>query len=136
MAGRYAARGGRLAYLPAMVDQDVGEAEPVRPGDEPHEIAFDLVRIRLRCEAQPLAHPSDVGVDGDPGIRVRPVAVWIRVALDDVRGLSGHAGQRDQLGHGLRYPRSVGLEDPLAGAPNGLCLLVEASRGMDVRPAL
>src|SRR6266508_6926345 len=50
----------------SVLDQDVGEREPLLLRDEPHQIPLDLVRVLIRAEAQALGQPAHVGVDGDP----------------------------------------------------------------------
>jgi hypothetical protein len=62
-----------------VVDEDVREAEPLRPGNEAHQVQLDLVGIGLVAESEPVREALDVGVDRDA------LDLAERVAEDDVR---------------------------------------------------
>ena len=92
-----AARRARVADAPAVPDQQVREAVPVRARDEPHQVALDLHRILLPRQPEPLREPPHVRVDDDP-LRVA------ELGGDDVRRLARDAGQAHELARAAAAP--------------------------------
>jgi hypothetical protein len=66
-----------------------------------------------------------VGVHGDPGVGVGGVQLGRPLAEHHVGGLSGHAGQGDEVGHAQWDLAVEALEQRLAHAAHGLGLLAE-----------
>ena len=64
----------------------MAEAHALLFGNERRKIEFNLVRIGVFCETEPLRQPHDVRIDTDGGLTKG-------VAKQDVRCLSPHAGK-------------------------------------------
>ena len=94
-----AARAARVADAPAVPDQQVREAAPVRARHELDQVALDLDRILLPRQPEALREPAHVRVDDDP-LRVP------ELGRDDVRGLARDARA------GAAAPRSCAAPAP------------------------
>ena len=88
-----ALRAGRFfgnADAAAMVLQQVAEAHALFRWYERDEIKFNLVRIGVRRETQPLRKSHNMGIDADRRLAED-------VTEDDVRCFSTHPGQRQKI---------------------------------------
>ena len=108
-----------------MPDQQVREAPPVLARNEPHQVAFDLDRILLARESEPLREAAHVRVDDDP-LRVA------ELRRDDVRGLARGPGQPHQLVDAARHATVELLNQHPHRAAQRPCLLAEETRREDV----
>ena len=81
----------RLADTTAVEDQHMRQHRPVRPWKERHEIALDLLGVRMPAEAEAPAQSNDVRVYNNTHVDAE------RVAQHDVGGLAGDARQLEQL---------------------------------------
>src|SRR2546430_2915635 len=68
----------------------------------------------------------NVGVDHDPFVLAEPGAEH------DVRGFAAHAGELDQLLHGVGYRTSMALDQRLRHPDDGFGLVAEEPRAVDL----
>src|SRR5205085_2314347 len=95
-----AQRATRVTDAATVPDQQMRKTGPVLARHESDEIAFDLHRVLLPREAEPLGQPAHVRVDDDP-LRIA------ELGRDDVRRLARDAGQPHEL---LEPPRNLAVE--------------------------
>ena len=116
---RAALRRSRLADPAAVKDQQMREHRPPLAREDLHQRRFDLHRLDLLREAEPLTEARDVGVDDDP--LVLPEGI----AEDDVRRLPAHAGKAHELFHRRRHVTAVALDHGRRHAEQALRLVPE-----------
>src|SRR4051812_38050561 len=121
----FAARRAGDAHAAAVPDQEVREDAPVLARDEPLDVAFDLHRVVLLRQAEPLRKAADVRVHDD-SLRIA------ELGRDDVRGLARDSGQLDELLEPPRHPAVVHLEQALHRPADRLRLLAEEPGRIDV----
>lgn len=85
-----------VADLAAMVDELVGEGDPMVLGQDAHEFLLDFLGCIPFGEAKAAGNAEDMGVDDDAFGLVEADAE------DDVGGLAGGAGNGDEFSEGLR----------------------------------
>src|SRR5438094_338296 len=116
-----AERPPRVADPPAVPDQQVRQARPVRARHQLDQIALDLDGILLPRQPEPLREPPHVRVHDDP-LRVPALG------RDDVRGLARDPGDPQQVVEALRHLAVELLEQDLHRAAERLRLLAEEAR--------
>lgn len=100
------------------------EGSPFRLGDQVHERELDLHGIRVPREAQPAGQTPNVSIDRDTGSIEG-------IAEDDVRSLTAHTGQRNQLIESGRNLSPVSLDDGSAARADVAGLVPEKPGGFD-----
>ncbi len=93
-----------------MVDEHMGEVEPVLLGDDAHEVLFDFDGVFAGGPAETAGETADVGVYDEAYYDA------IGVAEYDVGGFAGDAGQGEQLFHGARDFAAIVGNQTLGGA--------------------
>ena len=51
------------AYRPAMIDNQMGEDDPILPGNNLHQIPFDFVYIAVPGKTEKARQPFDMSID-------------------------------------------------------------------------
>jgi hypothetical protein len=74
-----------------MVDEEVGDRDPLRLRNYPHQVDLDLHRVGGLRQPEALREPLDMRVDHDAGRNAEGMAE------DHVRRLPSHAGERHQI---------------------------------------
>lgn len=95
-----------------MLDHPMTERDPLILGNEPHEVLFNLLRVFLSGETQPLTDACDVGIHNHSR------RDSISGSQDDVGCFSSHAGERDQIVHRGRNLPAVFFIQNSAAFPN------------------
>src|SRR5688500_11038851 len=90
-------RRSRVANSSAVEDENVRDIRPFIARKERHQLALDLYRILLLCQAEADAEPSHVGIDDDS------LASSECVSENDIGGFPSDTRQHAQLLHGIGY---------------------------------
>ena len=93
-----------------VVDQHVGEVEPVLLGDDAHEVLFDFYGVFAGGPAETAGEATDMGV------YYEAYHDAVGVAQYDVGGFARNAGQCEQLFHRARHLAAVAGEQTLGRA--------------------
>src|SRR5947209_9026331 len=116
----------RDAHATPVQDQRVREPRPLVARHERHQVALDLHRVLLCRQTEQRRESLHVGVDHDPFVLAEPGAEH------DVRGFAAHAGELDQLLHGVGYRTSMALDQRLRHPDDGFGLVAEEPRAVDL----
>ena len=108
-----------------VMDQAVGEVDPIFLRHRFHQFFFDLHGIRFVGQAQPASQAADVGVDDDAAGDSK------RGAQDDVRCFASHPRQCDQFVEFLRDFAVVLVDQGLGGGVNVLRFVAEETGRLD-----
>ena len=88
-----AIRISRGAYPSSVMDENVGEVDPVLLGNELHQFLLHLLRVLAVRETETVREAEDMGVHDEPHGDAESGSE------DDVRGLAGDPGKRQKLFH-------------------------------------
>src|SRR6185437_3553609 len=90
-----AARFSGDADLATVVDEFVGELDPMVAGDDLHQVLLDLLWVFGLGEAEAAGDAEDVRIDDDAFSEAECNSE------DDVAGFAGYSWKREQFGHGF-----------------------------------
>lgn len=113
------------ADLPAVGDHAVRKVDPFPLGQQPHQVLFDLDRVGVPGETQPLAQACDMSIDDHAGRNAKGGA------QDDVGGLATHARQLDQRGQVLGHLAAMFSDQAAGGAGDALGLVAKEPGALD-----
>jgi hypothetical protein len=116
-----------IAYLTAMVDDLVGEADPALPRQNLHQLLFDLLRRVAFGQSEPSGNAEDVRINDDT------LGLSKADAEHDVGGLAGGSRDGDEFREGLRNLPAEIFGDLFRRALDRLGLVVEEACGTNER---